>query len=192
MSVDFEMITTRGGDGGKSGLFGGERRFKYEPVFSVLGDIDELVSFMGLARCALSADSAEEKTMARELHNIQKELQNISAVIATPVSGINTIKPLGKNETAWVTHLQHALESLEKIEKRYMQHISLDGFIIPGSSEVCARLDVCRTVCRRAERQMVSYIKNLATEYLRLAHNYLNRLSDCLFVYARYIEQNLQ
>jgi cob(I)alamin adenosyltransferase len=189
MAMEFDMITTRGGDGGKSGLFGGERRFKSEQVFSVLGDIDELVSFLGMVR-TLARDPAFARDAAdTELREIQKALQDISAVIATPVSSINKIKPLGKTDEQWTSYLVKLLDRLEEIEKSYIGAISLNGFIIPGSNELSARFDVARTICRRAERQMVDYIRNLSTDYLRLAQNYLNRLSDCLFVYARHIEQ---
>lgn len=198
MKIEFEMITTRGGDGGKSSLFGGERREKSDPVFAVLGDIDELVSQLGVVRPELrsprSGDPAVARTVAARLDgqilSIQKELQNISAVIATPVNAINKIKPLGKNEKQWISYLTSLIDGLEKVEMEYIGNIELDGFIIPGSNELCARLDLSRAVCRRAERQLVNYVQRLPAEYLRLAQNYVNRLSDALFVFARYLEQN--
>jgi cob(I)alamin adenosyltransferase len=190
VSIDFEMITTRGGDSGKSGLFGGERRYKSEQVFAVLGDIDELVSMLGMVRTEARSRQPAEEQMDRELYEIQQALQNISALIATPVSNLNKIKPLGKTDKQWTSYLTKLLERLEGIEKSYIGEIKLDGFIIPGSNELSARLDVSRTICRRAERQVVGYIQNLSTDYLRLCQNYLNRLSDCLFVYGRHVEQN--
>lgn len=207
MAIDFSMITTRGGDTGKSSLFGGERRFKSEPVFAVLGDIDELVSVIGLARASLTASAEQEsgdrglrgsERNIRHLHHdmkdrireIQKELQNISALIATPLSGLNKIRPLGKDESAWVEYLNEILDGLETSEEQYMAHIRLDGFIIPGDEEQSARLDVARTVCRRVERQFISFMQSLSTEYYRLVQNYINRLSDLLFILGRFIEQN--
>ncbi|AHC15483.1 ATP:cob(I)alamin adenosyltransferase [Salinispira pacifica] len=218
MAIDFSMITTRGGDTGKSSLFGGERRYKSEPVFTVLGEIDELVSVIGMARAALAEPGEQgipekparensrrekpggEKNQADtlQLHGqlksrireIQKELQNISALIATPLSGINKIRPLDKDEHAWVDYLNEIIAGLETSEERYIAHIRLDGFIIPGDDERSARLDVARTVCRRVERHFISFMQSLSTEYYRLVQNYINRLSDLLFILARFIEQN--
>lgn len=217
MAIDFSMITTRGGDTGKSSLFGGERRYKSEPVFTILGEIDELVSVIGMARAAMAEPGeqgfpvppdreqprrgkpdgerprdtlrlhGELKSRVRE---IQKELQNISALIATPLSGINKIRPLNKDEHAWVDYLHEIISGLETSEERYIAHIRLDGFIIPGDDERSARLDVARTVCRRVERHVISFMQNLSTEYYRLVQNYINRLSDLLFILARFIEQN--
>ena len=200
MTIEFNMITTRGGDRGKSSLLGGERRLKSDPVFAILGDLDELASCLGLCRTALRAAAILAKpsqldtkatAMATEIRTIQQELQNISALIATPVSSLNTIKTLGRTDTEWTRYLGQQLEALEQMESRYLEHIELSGFIIPGDNEISARLDVARTVCRRLERGMVTYVQGLLTDYYRLTQNYLNRLSDCLFVMARYVDQNL-
>ncbi len=208
MNFEFDMITTRGGDSGKSSLFGGERRIKSDPVFTVLGNLDELTSGLGICRSAINISRASRSLgmdsrrkdspgadshgndMAADIRSIQQELQNIAALIATPVSSLNTIKPLGKTDSEWESFLREKLNELERTESRYIAHITITDFIIPGDTEVSARFDLARTVCRRAERSLVSYIQMLPTEYYRRAQNYLNRLSDCLFVMARYFEQN--
>lgn len=199
MSIDFTMITTRGGDSGKSSLFGGERRLKSEPIFAVLGELDELTSALGLCRSALNTIISHTSSqtppeaisrMSAEVRDIQQDLQNILSLMATPVSDLNTIKPLGRTDEGWTSYLRSLLENLEEREARYMENIQLSGFIIPGDLESSARIDFARAICRRAERTVIIYIQSLPTDYYRLVQNYLNRLSDYLFVIARYLEQN--
>lgn len=180
--IEFDQVTTRGGDKGESSLNNGERLRKDDAIFTALGDIDELSSSIGVAKAALARDFPKEKPVIDALTMIQEVLVRLAGQVATPETD-----PLYKLLTILTPQ---DVARLEKLEKQFMKGVTIGGeFVLPGSSLMGAYLDVSRAVCRRAERAMVTCIRDRGRGKLVLCQNYLNRLSDLLFVLARRVEQ---
>ncbi len=175
--IEFDKVTTRGGDRGESSLYNGERRRKDDPLFEAMGDVDELSSQLGVVRA-----TAGNGALSGEVEGIQATLLQIGAQIATP-----------KGDPLYATLrfvTDEELVALEKIEKEYLARTSIgDKFVLSGQSLLSAQIDVARAVCRRAERRVVSCIRNAGMIELAPAQRYLNRLSDFLFIVARHFEQ---
>lgn len=177
--ITFEMVTTRGGDRGETSLYNGERRRKDDLIMEVVGGLDELGAFLGLARASL--DSTGEKKESAVILEIQKTLFIIGGETATPEND-KLFKDISKMEE------KHIL-FLEKEEKRLLMRTSIEPVFIPaGENSVSASVDVARAVCRRAERHMVRLIRERGFTCLATGQRYLNRLSDLLFILARSLD----
>lgn len=164
-------IYTKTGDKGDTSLFGGQRVPKDALRIEAYGTVDELNSVLGIVR----ADN-EEKEIDSIIDRIQNELFDLGADLATPRS--QSSKSIKRFEAKDSRHLEKQIDQLEEHLK------SLKTFILPGGSLVAARLHFARTVCRRAERSVVRLSRNEDIgEGITI---YLNRLSDLLFVLARY------
>ena len=159
-------IYTRSGDTGQTSLFGGARVAKNDARIEAYGTIDELNSFIGVARAAWTSSPVDA-----ELAAVQSDLFDIGAQLASP--GLDRFPGVNPDRTA-------ALEA--SIDHMDRQLEPLTSFILPGGSEPAAHLHVARTVCRRAERLVVA----LGDESHLTDIAYLNRLSDWLFVAARF------
>ena len=160
-------VTTKTGDQGDTTLGDGSYVSKDNARVHCLGSIDELNASIGLARVTLSEDHEED------LKSIQNDLFNIGGELSIPM----VEKTLLHEDR--VDFLGKKIKSINK------QLPPLEEFIIPGGSETGARLHVARSICRRAERDLVSLnnIEKLSTDILI----YVNRLSDYLFVLARLV-----
>jgi cob(I)alamin adenosyltransferase len=168
--VKLNKIYTRTGDKGTAGLVDGSRVSKASDRMAAIGEVDEANAALGLAIAALG-----EGEMARRLRLIQNELFDLGADIATPgdVEGALRIIP------QQVERLEHEIDAMNaELEP-------LQSFILPGGSAEVAALHLARTVVRRAERAAVALAESEQINPHALA--YLNRLSDHLFVAARYI-----
>ena len=180
--IEFEHITTRGGDRGESSLYNGTRLRKDDLIFETLGDIDELSSFLGVARAILKDGEKAERQASSIVKAIQSALIRLGGQIATPkkdplYGGLQLITPKD-------------VLRIEKIEQKIMKKTAMpDLFILPGSKIGGAYVDVARAVCRRVERRIVACIRERRMGYLVPCQNYVNRLSDLLFVLARYVEE---
>lgn len=165
-------IYTRRGDSGQTDLFGGDRVSKDDRRVEAYGAVDELNAFVG------TAIAASEQADVRELlTEIQRMLFHLGATLAT------TPDALGKGPTDAGASEQD-VEVLEAAIDRHEKELApLRAFVLPGGSQSAAHLHAARTVCRRAERRMVSVHQQepLPGQNLR----YVNRLSDLLFVLAR-------
>ncbi len=163
-------IYTKKGDQGSTSLFGGNRVAKSSPRIKAYGAVDELNSVLGLAAAySLSGKGSEW------LKKVQEELFVLGSDLATPPDYKERIERLGEESIAF---LEDAIDQMEKKLE------PLKNFILPGGSKQGATLHLARTVCRRAERACVEC--NEQEEISELAIKYLNRLSDFLFVLARY------
>lgn len=166
-------IYTKGGDRGETGLFGGERVAKSSIRIEAYGTIDELNSFIGLAITELRSDEVKEL-----LNTIQNQLFTVGSDLATPENEKNKKYDIPRVPKDFIENAEGQIDKFEeKLEP-------LKNFILPGGSKAASILNICRTVCRRAERRVV-LLK--ATE--QVGENiiiFLNRLSDLLFVLARY------
>jgi cob(I)alamin adenosyltransferase len=166
-------IYTKTGDGGETGLFGGGRVAKDHARVAAYGDVDELNATLGVARAALPEEFAAE-----ELEQIQRDLFAVGAELAAPEPAklAKTLAghPIGESE---VSRLERAIDAHEAALPQ------LREFILPGGSLKAAVLHHARTVCRRAERAVVALRRSAPVSPAIL--QYLNRLSDLLFVLAR-------
>lgn len=172
MGFKIDKVYTRSGDSGETGLVGGERISKTSARIEAVGAIDELNSFLGYCKEQASGKNAQ---LAKILEYIQQELFDIGAEVSTP--------PSFAYEGMWVTSKEH-VEKLEYFCDEFGKGLpSLTSFILPGGSELAARIHLARTVCRKAERRCFSL-----KEHESMNENitkYLNRLSDFLFIAAR-------
>jgi cob(I)alamin adenosyltransferase len=168
-------IYTRSGDDGTTGLLYGGRISKADPAAEAYGSVDETVAHVGLARAL--ADAPQVKSMLLEL---QRELFVVGADLATNPDQRQKLTPeVSLVTAAMVERLEAAIDETEK------EHPLPDGFVVPGASPVSAALDVARAACRRAERRAVE-LRETGRETNPEAIRYLNRLSDLLFVLARW------
>jgi cob(I)alamin adenosyltransferase len=164
-------IYTKTGDGGDTGLFGGPRVRKDDARVEAYGDVDELNAAVGAARALV-----EDPEIDRQLAGIQEELFCVGAELATPhdARARSAIPPV---DAAWIGRLEAAMDAWEG------ELAPLTRFVLPGGTRTAAALHLARTVCRRAERRVVSLAAAVEVDPQVLA--YLNRLSDFLFVAAR-------
>jgi cob(I)alamin adenosyltransferase len=162
-------IYTRTGDRGETSLLGGARVAKNDARIEAYGTVDELSSFIGVARAAALPDAVE--TMLEE---VQRDLFDIGAHLASPA---------GTSRFAGVDP-QHIVALEQAIDRMERELAPLTNFILPGGSPGAAQLHVARTVCRRAERRVVALQDESAATASTVT--YLNRLSDYLFVAARF------
>jgi len=153
-----KIYTRRGDDGKTDTLFYGRVK-KNDKIVEFYGTIDELNAFLGLAKV-----KSKEKKIKNIIENIQKKLFSV---------------PLFEIKEEDVEQIERYIDEIDsKLEE-------LNEFIIPGKKEEGTYIHVARTVCRRAERVLVS----LEEEKAKMSMKFLNRLSDLLFVLARYVDE---
>ena len=165
-------LYTRTGDQGQTSLVDGSRTSKDSLRLEAYGTIDELSSDLGLF--GAHKDLPEE--LKGQITDIQNALFEVGAYLATPVVKGSTPKLSGID--VHTEKLEGWIDALDE------QTPKMNSFILPGGSELSSRAHVARTVCRRAERRIISLA---AVEYVDPALiAYINRLSDYLFIAARY------
>lgn len=161
-------IYTKTGDAGMTSLVGGTRVSKAHPRVMAYGDLDELISLLGLLRCETSGQDLP-------LRRIQIQLMNASAILADD-GRTAKLKPFDEAETAFLEIEIDRLSGLLPPQT---------AFILPGEPHAAALAHVARTVCRRAERSAVQIEQR--SDQDQAALRYINRLSDYLFALARYL-----
>jgi cob(I)alamin adenosyltransferase len=167
-------VTTGTGDTGYTGLIGEQRVPKYDPRPDTFGTVDEATSALGLAR-ALANDHKVKKI----IYQIQQELYLLMGELATTP---DNYEKMGLRMT--VEHV----ERLEKEEEQLKHEVEIPNkFIIPGDTPGGAALDLARTIIRRAERMAVKLLHDGVIQNSEVVR-YLNRLSDLIFILARYVE----
>ena len=176
MAIRINRVYTRTGDGGKTGLVGGHRVDKDDLRIECFGTVDELNATIGMARLHCVGGPASIAALDVILARVQNELFNLGSQLATRAEDLRPTQPVIADR-----HVQ-ALES--EIDAHNADLPELRSFVLPGGGALGAHLHLCRTVCRRAERLAVSLAhKETVPE---VAIRYLNRLSDALFVWARF------
>lgn len=159
-------IYTRTGDSGQTSIVGGQRLPKNAPRIEAYGTIDELNSHLGLLAAMVETPAAERSLLLQ----IQNLLFNLGSYLA------------GSPD---VNLSQADIQALEEsIDRMDSQLPALRNFILPGGSLLSAQTHIARTVCRRAERRILSAADSLSAAEIPL--KYINRLSDWLFTFARY------
>jgi cob(I)alamin adenosyltransferase len=169
--VQLTRIYTRGGDKGKTSLGSGKRVLKHDPRVAAYGTVDEANAAIGMARLHVSPEI--DQLLAR----IQNDLFDVGADLCTPAEDEPEFEPLRVAESQ-VTWLE------TEIDRVNAELQPLKSFVLPGGSPAAAYLHMARTVARRAEREitLLGEHEPISAEALR----YVNRLSDLLFVLARY------
>ena len=170
--VKLDKIYTRGGDKGMTSLGNGARLAKQSPRIGAIGDVDEVNSTIGFARLAAEEIGAH---MTSALSRIQNDLFDFGADLATP--GDDPADGALRIQLTQIDRLEREIDAVnEALEP-------LTSFILPGGTDLAARLHLARTVTRRAERSVMAAAGTEPLNALALA--YINRLSDFLFVLAR-------
>ncbi len=160
-------LYTGQGDRGETGLFDGERVTKDHPRVDAYGNVDELNAAMGLAATVCDEELAGRvQALQEQLFVLGAELSSRTPDESTPCIGVDEVKKL----EAWIDEASDAVAPLKR-------------FVLPGGSEAGARFHLARTVCRRAERSVVSL--SLQERVSPQVIIFLNRVSDLLFAWAR-------
>ncbi len=168
-------IYTRTGDAGSTGLFGGPRVAKDDDRIEAYGTVDELNACLGTVR-----SSGVSPTIDAELDQIQHELFSIGAELATPEPDEHGLRVIGTDH----------IERLERWIDAHEATLSpLKHFILPAGDASATHLHLARSVCRRAERRVVTLVRHHEANISEELMIYLNRLSDLLFVLSRVANQ---
>ena len=177
--VVLNRIYTKTGDNGTTALGSGERRAKNDLRIETYGTVDEANSAIGMARLATSVEAALAGLDAMLLR-VQNDMFDLGADLCTPERG----EPLGYEPLRIVETQVERLEADIDVLNAELQ--PLRSFVLPGGTAAAANLHLARTVTRRAERLLVGLIAKPDEIVSAPALKYLNRLSDFLFVAARY------
>lgn len=182
MAVRITRVYTRAGDKGETRLVGGKRVAKDSPRIEAYGTIDELNSVVGLAR-AFNEEKLGEGEAHRFLDSVLRQLQDelfdLGSELATPPDFFQEgMYRVGERE---VKKLEQLMDQCQK------ELEPLKSFVLPGGGKIGAYLHQCRTVCRRAEREILrlSRVEELSEWPLK----YVNRLSDLFFVLSRWVSK---
>lgn len=174
--VKLNKIYTRTGDDGTTGLVAGPRRKKHDLRVESYGEVDEANSCVGLVRQHLADFPALDRMLVR----IQNDLFDLGADLATPDTG-------KKLDYEPLRIVQAQVDRLEgEIDRLNADLEPLRSFVLPGGTEAAAALHLARTVARRAERRIVA-LQDSGEAVSGAAVAYINRLSDFLFVAARWV-----
>jgi cob(I)alamin adenosyltransferase len=177
--VALNRIYTKRGDAGETSLVGGQRVPKDTLRIEAYGTVDELNAFIGVA--ATSCADSKLAPLGTILLRVQHELFNLGSILATEPADVHPKQP--RITSAEITQLER------EIDRMNADLAPLRSFVLPGGTRLNAELHVARTVCRRAERLLVALAR--ATHVPPEVVPYLNRLSDALFVWSRWVNHTL-
>jgi cob(I)alamin adenosyltransferase len=182
--IALNRIYTRMGDAGETRLVGGQKIAKDDLRIECYGTVDELNSFIGAARATAEQATAPHEPLrafAETLKRVQHELFNLGSILATLPEDVHPRQP--RVTAAEVAQLEREIDEANAALE------PLRSFVLPGGSRLDAELHICRTVCRRAERLLVSLSRHHAIDPETV--RYLNRLSDAFFVWSRWVNRIL-
>ena len=172
-------IYTKRGDAGETSLAGGQRLAKDSPRIEAYGTVDELNSFVGLANVSCQEQTGKDPRMGLMvgiMRRVQHELFNLGSILATKPEDVHPKQ--ARITPAEIQQLEREIDAMNE------DLPPLRSFVLPGGSRLNAELHVTRTVCRRAERLLVALSRQ--EEVPPEAVQYLNRLSDAIFVWSRW------
>lgn len=178
--IALSRIYTRTGDRGSTALVGGQRILKNSLRIETYGTVDELNAFLGMAVLS-AAEHSDTERLSQIFVRIQHELFNLGSILATLPADVHPQQP--RITTAEVEQLEREIDDFNH------DLPTLRSFVLPGGTRLSVELHVCRTVCRRAERLLVSLSQQ--EEVPPASIEYLNRLSDALFVWSRFVNKAL-
>ncbi|MGE4373131.1 MAG: cob(I)yrinic acid a,c-diamide adenosyltransferase [Xanthobacter sp.] len=175
--VKLNKIYTRTGDNGTTGLGTGARVKKYDLRVAAYGTVDEANAALGIARLHL----ADELTLDTMMMRVQNDLFDLGADLCTPPTADEAPDSALRIVPEQVSRLEQDIDTLNA------ELSPLTSFILPAGTPAAAHLHLARTICRRAEREMVELSHTESESVGAPAIHYMNRLSDLLFVAARYV-----
>ncbi len=178
--IALNRIYTKRGDAGETSLVGGQRVFKDALRIEAYGTVDELNAFVGLAAVSCAEDS-RLASLASILRRVQHELFNLGSILATQSADVHPQQP--RITSAETAQLEREIDAMNA------DLAPLRSFVLPGGTRLNAELHVTRTICRRAERLLVELAReeSIPAEVIP----YLNRLSDAMFVWSRWVNHTL-
>lgn len=170
-------VTTRTGDDGYTSLLGPDRVAKYSPRPEAFGTLDEATSTLGLARSL-----CDDSSVRNQIEELQRGLYKLMAELATPSSAIEKV-PFSMEETDVIR--------LDEMSTELKAHVEIGKvFVIPGKHQCGAALDMARTIVRRGERLTARLVHEGEIKNPHVLE-WLNRLSDTIFIMARYVERDI-
>ena len=178
--IALNRIYTKRGDSGETGLVGGQRVPKDTPRIEAYGTVDELNAFVGLAAVSCAEDS-RLTPLAAILRRVQHELFNLGSILATDPANVHPHQ--ARVTAAEIAQLEREIDSMNA------DLPALRSFVLPGGTRLNAELHVTRTVCRRVERLVVAMAREESVPPEVIP--YLNRLSDAMFVWSRWVNHVL-
>jgi cob(I)alamin adenosyltransferase len=177
--IALNRIYTKRGDTGETSLAGGQRVPKDSARIEAYGTVDELNAFTGLAVVSCEEMIRRDPRIGlllAILHRVQHELFNLGSILATLPADVHPRQ--ARITPAEISQLEREIDQMNEALP------SLRSFVLPGGTRINAELHVTRTICRRAERQLIALARteDVPAEAIR----YLNRLSDAMFVWSRW------
>jgi len=178
--IALNRIYTRRGDTGETALVGGQRVSKDAARIHAYGTVDELNAFLGLAAVSCG-ENAKLAGLGRIIHRVQHELFNLGSILSTLPEDVHPQQP--RVTAAEIAQLESEIDAMNA------ELPALRSFVLPGGTRLNAELHVTRTVCRRAERLLAGMTaqETVPPEAIQ----YLNRLSDAMFVWSRWVNHAL-
>ena len=170
-------IYTKSGDKGKTSVYGGSREFKDSARIEVLGELDEFTSTVGLLRTKLS----EEHEWQKRLEQLQIDMMDMMSHLSRPSSDQSSRENKNPKPINGAIVCEEWIDEMERKIKS-----PSDYFLLPGGNEVSALCHVCRTQVRRAERRLITLMREDPDSVEEYITQYVNRLSDLFFTMARY------
>ena len=181
-NIRINKVYTRTGDAGKTRLIGGEKRWKDDARVEAYGTVDELNSEIGLCRELLKEQKEDQfSSLILFLQSIQNELFNLGTQLASAEDRDSDNLPQLSDDA--ISKLETEIDTVNK------SLLELTSFVLPGGSVINAQFHMARNVCRRAERRTVTLARNETVDQENI--RYLNRLSDALFVWSRWVSHIL-
>ena len=182
-NIRINKVYTRTGDAGKTRLIGGKKRWKDDFRVEAYGTVDELNSEIGLCRELLKEQKDDQfSSLIRFLKSIQNELFNLGSQLAAAEDCDSDNLPRLSHDA--ISQLESEIDTANELLSE------LTSFVLPGGSVINAQFHMARNVCRRAERRTVTLARNETVDPENI--RYLNRLSDTLFVWSRWVSHILK
>ena len=182
-NIRINKVYTRTGDAGKTRLIGGEKRWKDDARVEAYGTVDELNSEIGLCRELLKEQKEDQfSSLICFLKSVQNELFNLGSQLAAAEDRDTENLPQLSDDA--ISKLESEIDTANELLSE------LTSFVLPGGSVINAQFHMARNVCRRAERRTVTLARNETVDQENI--RYLNRLSDALFVWSRWVSHILK
>jgi len=182
-NIRINKVYTRTGDAGKTRLIGGEKRWKDDTRVEAYGTVDELNSEIGLCRELLKEQKEDQfSSLICFLKSVQNELFNLGSQLAAAEDRDTENLPQLSDDA--ISKLESEIDTANELLSE------LTSFVLPGGSVINAQFHMARNVCRRAERRTVTLARNETVDQENI--RYLNRLSDALFVWSRWVSHILK
>jgi cob(I)alamin adenosyltransferase len=192
---DLTPVTTRGGDDGQSGLIDGSRRYKDDIIFDALGYIDEAQVSLGCCRALVNrcreSEAAASRSASSQMDRVADELEAVQYLMLT-AGGVMACPVNAPPAPGQIVITEDDVERLDRHIQWWRGQVELEPrFFVAGDTACGAEFDRARTVVRRAERAVVRVVRQQGLAEQKTVSRFLNRLSDWLFILARWADGTL-